>query len=205
MLRAAANPITDKTKSHSFNIWHKCFVTSGHIFFGASGHNIRAQHPSTTSGLPDHHFLECQTPWSYTTLFLVCSCSGGNLTVDCSGCWEKFLLIFFEIILELVETYIMYRLCDVTWSCLTMASVCFLQGSTWSPYWSSTTFWQAHCVRATVSTQKWNGLSKRLTENIYPNLTNEACGQSLWPKTSSESKRHPVKMPLLLLKRGTRL
>ena len=30
-----------------------------------------------------------------------------------------------------------------------------------------------------VSTQKWNGRSERLTEKIYPNLTSKACWLSL--------------------------
>jgi hypothetical protein len=32
-----------------------------------------------------------------------------------------------------------------------------------------------------VSTQKWNGCSERLTEKIYPNLTSKACRLVLWP------------------------
>jgi len=53
-----------------------------------------------------------------------------------------------------------------------------------------------------VSTQKWNGCSERLTEKIYPNLTSKACQLSLWPQASKESERHPGQMPRLLLERG---
>jgi len=53
-----------------------------------------------------------------------------------------------------------------------------------------------------VSTQKWDGRSKRLTEKNYPNLTNKACRLSLLPQTSKESERHPGQMPRLLLERG---
>jgi len=43
-----------------------------------------------------------------------------------------------------------------------------------------------------------------LIEIFHPNLTNETYRVSLWPKTSKESKLHPVYFPCLLLKRGTR-
>jgi len=41
-----------------------------------------------------------------------------------------------------------------------------------------------------VSTQKWDGRSERLTDFFYPNLTSKACRLSLWPQTSKESERH---------------
>jgi len=57
-----------------------------------------------------------------------------------------------------------------------------------------------------VSTQKWDGRSERLTEFFYPNLTGKACRLSLWPQTRKESERHPGQMrPRLLLERGIRL
>jgi len=56
-----------------------------------------------------------------------------------------------------------------------------------------------------VSTQKWDGRSERLTEKIYPNLTSKACWLSLWPQASKESEQHPGQMPRLLLERGIRL
>jgi len=56
-----------------------------------------------------------------------------------------------------------------------------------------------------VSTQKWDGRSERLTEKIYPNLTSKACRLSLWPQTSKGSERHPGQMPRLLLEKGIRL
>jgi len=56
-----------------------------------------------------------------------------------------------------------------------------------------------------MSTRKWDGRSKRLTEKIDPNLTSKACRLSLGPKTSKESKRHPVQMPRLLRERRIRL
>ena len=46
-----------------------------------------------------------------------------------------------------------------------------------------------------VSTQKWKGRSKRLTEKIYTNLTSKACRLSLWPQASKESERHPGARP----------
>jgi len=61
----------------------------------------------------------------------------------------------------------------------------------------------ASALRAcdSVSTQKWNGCSERLTEIIYPNLTSKARWLSLWPQASKKSKRHPGQMPRLLLER----
>ena len=56
-----------------------------------------------------------------------------------------------------------------------------------------------------VSTQKWNGRSERLTQKIYPNLTSKVCWLSLWPQASKESERHPGQMPRLLLERGISL
>jgi len=56
-----------------------------------------------------------------------------------------------------------------------------------------------------VSTQKWDGRSERLTEKIYPNLASKACWLSLWPQASKESEWHPGQMPHLLLERGIRL
>jgi len=53
-----------------------------------------------------------------------------------------------------------------------------------------------------MSTQKWDGRSERLTEKFSPNLPSKACRLSLGPKTSKESKRHPVQMPRLLLGRA---
>jgi len=38
-----------------------------------------------------------------------------------------------------------------------------------------------------------------------PNLTSKACRLCLGPKTSKDSKRHPVQMPGLLLERRIRL
>jgi len=56
-----------------------------------------------------------------------------------------------------------------------------------------------------VSTQKWNGCSERLTEKNYPNLTSKARWLSLWPQACKESERHPGQMPRLLLERGISL
>jgi len=56
-----------------------------------------------------------------------------------------------------------------------------------------------------MSTQKWDWCSERLTENCYPDLTSKACRLSLGPKTGKERKRHPVQMPRLLIERGIRL
>ena len=56
-----------------------------------------------------------------------------------------------------------------------------------------------------MSTQKWDGRSERLTENIYANLTSKVCWLSLWLQTSKKSKRHPGQMPRLLLAKGIRL
>jgi len=50
------------------------------------------------------------------------------------------------------------------------------------------------------------GWVPRALDRIFnPNLTNEMCRLSLWQEIVKESKRHPVKMPCLLLKRGIRL
>jgi len=43
-----------------------------------------------------------------------------------------------------------------------------------------------------MSTQKWDGRSKRLTETIYSNLTSKICRLSLVPKNSKKDKRHPI-------------
>ena len=50
-----------------------------------------------------------------------------------------------------------------------------------------------------VSMQKWNGRSERLTEKNYPNLTGKVCWLSLLPQAGKESERHPGQMPRLLL------
>jgi len=56
-----------------------------------------------------------------------------------------------------------------------------------------------------MSAQKWNGRSKRLTEKFYPNLTSKACRLFLGPKTSKERKRYPFRMTRLLLERKIHL
>jgi len=56
-----------------------------------------------------------------------------------------------------------------------------------------------------VSTQKRDGRTERLTQKNYPHLTSKACWLSLWPQASKENERHPGQMPRLLLKRGIRL
>jgi len=87
-----------------------------------------------------------------------------------------------------------------------MAPVCFLTSEHVIPVQIENKF-LASTLRAcnSVSTQKWDGRSERLTEKTYQNLTSKACWLSLWPQTSKESERHLGQMPRLLLKRGIRL
>ena len=61
------------------------------------------------------------------------------------------------------------------------------------------------CACDSVSMQKWNGCSERLTDQIYPNLTSKACRLSLWPQVSKESELHLDQMTRFLLERGIRL
>jgi len=86
-----------------------------------------------------------------------------------------------------------------------MAPVCFLLSEHVIPVLIEHKL-LASTLRAcnSVSTQKWDGRSECLTEQIYPNLTSKACRLSLWLQISKESERHPGQMPRLLLERGIR-
>jgi len=77
----------------------------------------------------------------------------------------------------------------MTWSWLAMAPVRFVQVSTWSPYWSSTNFWQAHCVRATAWARR-SGMGapsawqKKFTQISPVKRVGCLCGRKLARKAS---------------------
>ena len=127
----------------------------------------------------------------YITLFVVVSCSSGDLAVD-------------PHLQNAVASQLRRHIHDVITAgdgpCVLLTSEHVISVLIDHTILAST-------VRAcdSMSTQKWDGCSERLTEKNYPNLTSKSCQLSLGPKNGKECKRHPIQMPHLLLERGIRL
>ena len=125
------------------------------------------------------------------TLFVAISCSGGNLTIDANS-------------QSAVTSQLRRHIHDVIVTC--DGPSVLLTSEHMRPVLIEHKF-VASTLRAcdSVSIQKWDGRSKRLTKKNCPNLTNKACWLSLWPQASKESERHPGQIPRLLLERGISL